>query len=250
MSTQSTKERKAKYNELSNNLNINIRKKPIDLSIKNKEIIFCSNLPFAILLFPLSYVANTESTNSFFCDLENEYKIFGTKSKQIPKMFHFSRLLKKMKEDQLKKAKEDQLSKIKEDQLKNTMKEFKNELKDLKNKLNKIKELELLREQEINEIKNEAKKELSILDDEISDLLEELDVDLTTLELRCKFCGKPHDFKRERELRLLAKEKINEIERLKEEVENNKDKLMDHLLDGEEKISKLLTDLKYEKHDT
>ena len=87
------------------------------------------------------------------------------------------------------------------------MKEFKNALKNFKTILNKIKELELLREQEINEIKNEAKKELSILDDEISDLLEELDVDLTTLELRCKFCGKPHDFKRERELRLLAKKK-------------------------------------------
>ena len=35
----------------------------------------------------------------------------------------------------------------KEDQLKNTMKEFKDELKDLKNILNKIKELELSREQ-------------------------------------------------------------------------------------------------------
>ena len=44
--------------------------------------------------------------------------------------------------------------------------------------------------------------------------------------------------------------KENEIERLKEEVENNKDKLLDHLLAGEDKISKLLTDLKFEKHDT
>ena len=44
MSSQSKKERKAKYNELSNNLNISIRKKPIDLNVKNKQIAFCSNL--------------------------------------------------------------------------------------------------------------------------------------------------------------------------------------------------------------
>ena len=53
-----------------------------------------------------------------------------------------------------------------------------------------------------------------------------------------------------RKIKLLAKEKINEIERLKEEVKNNKDELLDRLLDGKTKISKLLTDLKYEKHDT
>ena len=90
------------------------------------------------------------------------------------------------------------------------MNELKNELKVFKNILNRIKELELLREQEINEIKNETKKELSILDDEISDFLEKLDVDLTTLELRCKFCEKLYDFKKERELRSSAKVKKNQ----------------------------------------
>ena len=99
-----------------------------------------------------------------------------------------------------------------------------------------------MREQEINEIKNETKRKLNILDDEINDILEKLDVNLTTLKLRCIFCGKPYDFKKERELRLSAKEKINKIERLKEKVE-----LLDHLLDGETKVSKLLTDLEYEK---
>ena len=59
-------------------------------------------------------------------------------------------------------------------------KEFKDDLKDLKNILNKIKELELLRAQEINEIKNETKKKLNIIDDEISDILETLDVNVTT----------------------------------------------------------------------
>ena len=41
----------------------------------------------------------------------------------------------------------------------------------------------------------------------------------------------------------ISKKRINEIERLKEEVKSNEDKLFDG-----EKISKLLTDLKYEKH--
>ena len=59
---------------------------------------------------------------------------------------------------------------------------------------------------------------------------------------------KPRDFEKERELRLLAKERINEIETLKEEAKS-KDKLLNHLLDGENKFSKLLTDLEYEKHD-
>ena len=88
-----------------------------------------------------------------------------------------------------------------------------------------------------------------MLHDEISDVLEKLDVDLTTLELRCKFCEKPYNFLKKRELRSSAKEKINEIERLKEEVENNVDGLLDHFLDYEDKISKILTDLKYKKHD-
>ena len=43
------------------------------------------------------------------------------------------------------------------------------------------------------------------------------------------------------------KKRINEIKRLKEEPENNK--LLDHSLDNENKFSKLLTDLEYEKHD-
>ena len=64
--------------------------------------------------------------------------------------------------------------------------EFKHELKSLKNILNEIK-LELLREKEINEIKNERKRKLNMLDDEINDTLEKSDVDLTTLITKCKF---------------------------------------------------------------
>ena len=89
-----------------------------------------------------------------------------------------------------------------------------------------------------------------MLDDEINNILEHIDVNLTTLKLRCIFCEKLHDFEKERKLRLLAKEKIDKIKRLKEEVENNKDELWDHFLDGETKVSKLLADLKYEKIET
>ena len=66
---------------------------------------------------------------------------------------------------------------------------------------------------------------LNVLDYEISDILEKLDVNLTTLELRCSYCKKSDNFEKERELRLLAKEKINKIERLREKAENNRDVL-------------------------
>ena len=81
--------------------------------------------------------------------------------------------------------------KLKEDKLGQTIKEFRDKLKSLKAILNKIKELGLFREQEINEIKNETKRESNMLDDETSKILEKLDVDLTTLRLKCKFLEKP-----------------------------------------------------------
>ena len=84
-----------------------------------------------------------------------------------------------------------------------------------------------------------------MLDDEINYIFKKLDVNLTTLKLIFIFCRKPYDFKKERELGLSAKEKRNKIEGLKEKVE-----LLDHLLDGETKVSKLLTDLEYEKIET
>ena len=107
------------------------------------------------------------------------------------------------------------------------------------------KKLELLREQEVNEIKNETKRKLHMLDDEVNNILEKLDVNLTTLITKCNFFEKSDGFEcveKDRELRILTKNK-NEIKRLKEEVKNSEDKL----LDSETKISKLLTDLEYEK---
>ena len=101
----------------------------------------------------------------------------------------------------------------------------------------------------VNEIENEIKRKLNVLDDEISNILEKLNEDLTTLELRCRFCEKSYDFEKERVFRLSTKERINEIKRRKEKTENNKDKLLNHLLDGETKIFELLTDLEYERQE-
>ena len=60
-----------------------------------------------------------------------------------------------------------------------------------------------------------------MLDDKINDILEKLDVDLTTLRLKCTLkCTKCYEYnsvEKERELRILEKEKINETERLKED---------------------------------
>ena len=101
----------------------------------------------------------------------------------------------------------------------------------------------------MNEIKNETKRKLNMLDDEINHILEKLDVDLTTLILTSNFFEKLYEYdsiKKERKLRILAKEKVNKVERLKEEVKNDEDEL----LDGETKILKLLTDSKFEKIDT
>ena len=74
------------------------------------------------------------------------------------------------------------LKKLKEDIRYTTIKEFENELKDFKKILNRTR---ILREREINEIKNETKRKFNMLDVEISDILENLDVNATVLKLRC-----------------------------------------------------------------
>ena len=117
------KETKAKLNKLSNDLNIklikgnrnfilymknyinngeNLRKKSIDLSIKSKQITFCSNLPFGIL--SLSSYVDIESMNIISSNVDmNEYKLLVTKSKQIVKVLKKLRItlflgfLKKLK---------------------------------------------------------------------------------------------------------------------------------------------------------
>ena len=87
-------------------------------------------------------------------------------------------------------------------------------IQNYKDYLKSFKELKkLLREEEINEIKNTTKRKLNVLNDKLDSLI--------------RF--NTH------------KDEINEIERLKEEVK--------YSYDHETKISKLLTDLKYEKED-
>ena len=75
--------------------------------------------------------------------------------------------------------------------------------------LNEIKRIESLREQELDGVKGK----LNMLDDEINDILEKFDADLKTLELTCNFLEKRHDFEEEIELRLSAKNRINEIKK-------------------------------------
>ena len=118
---------------------------------------------------------------------------------------------------------------------------YKNDVKRLK----EFKELKLLREQEINEINKETKIKLNVLNDEINDVLEKLEFELEHGTLKNRYLKKLNSYEDRIKLRLSAKEEINEIERLKKEVENNEDKL----LDAETKISKLLTDLEYENKD-
>ena len=56
-----------------------------------------------------------------------------------------------------------------------------------------------MREQQINETKNATKWKLNTLDDEKICAIEEIDANLTTLELRYRFFEKPHDFEEGRE---------------------------------------------------
>ena len=46
-----------------------------------------------------------------------------------------------------------------------------------------------------------------MLDDKINNILEKLDVDLKTLELKCKFFEKSNDFEEEIELTIISKKK-------------------------------------------
>ena len=82
MSSHSTKERKSKCNKLSNNLNINIRKKSIDLNIKNNLIYLLEHYYIYQTMLIL-----TQQTVSFY--LENEYKLLGTKSNKYQKCLPF-----------------------------------------------------------------------------------------------------------------------------------------------------------------
>ena len=63
--------------------------------------------------------------------------------------------------------------------------EFKDELKSLKNIFNEIKKTRIIKRTRNKRKKNETKRKLNMLDDEVNDILEKLDVDITALIAKC-----------------------------------------------------------------
>ena len=121
-------------------------------------------------------------------------------------------------------------------------------VKDYKNNVEHLKEqrdLEVLRELEINEIKEEAKIQLNELEIGKKEVLDNLKFELEYGSLRNRYINRSNSYEDEIKLRIEAKVRINEINRLKEEVRNNED----ILLNSDTKIDGLLTDLKYEEKD-
>ena len=110
--------------------------------------------------------------------------------------------------------------------------------------MKELRELEVLRELEIDEIE-EAKIQLNELQIEKNEALDNLKYELEYRSLKKRYLKRSNWYEDEIELRIEAKVRINEINRLKEEVRNNED----ILLNSETEIDKLLTDLKYEEKD-
>ena len=148
-------------NYINNGKNLN--KKPVNLSIKNKQIAFCSNLPFWILSFS-SYV-DIESMNIISSDVDtNEYKLLGTKSKQIVNALKllgmplFLGFLKKLKSDdienELLNCTKSNIAKLRYIMVK----KFKEELKNLQSILNEIEKLEMIRQVEMEQPYEISKK--------------------------------------------------------------------------------------------
>ena len=110
--------------------------------------------------------------------------------------------------------------------------------------MKELRELEVLRELEIDEIE-EAKIQLNELQIEKNEALDNLKYELEYRSLKKRYLKRSNWYEDEIELIIEAKVRINEINRLKEEVRNNED----ILLNSETEIDKLLTDLKYEEKD-
>ena len=138
-----------------------------NLSTKERKTMF--NKPLSYLILFASWI-DVEWTDTFSSNLKNKYELLGTKSKQISKMYFCLGLLRKLREDKLR----------------NTVKEFRDKLKDTKIILNK--KTRIIERTKKKRKKKETKRKLNMLDDEISDILEKLDVNVTTLKLRCRFC--------------------------------------------------------------
>ena len=122
-----------------------------------------------------------------------------------------------------------------------------NKFKDIsqlkKNKLNEMEKIEIIREQQINEIKQDAKIKLNAVNDEINNISENLKFQLKHGTLKNRFFKRVNTYEDEK-VKIISKKEINEIKKLKEEVENNENKL----LNAKTKIFKL-TDLEYDEED-
>ena len=106
-----------------------------------------------------------------------------------------------------------------------------------------MEKVEIIREQQINEIKQNAKIKLNALNDEINNISEKLKFQLKHETLKNRFFKRVNTYEDEK-VKNISKKEINEIKKLKEEVENNENKL----LNAKTKTFKL-TDLKYDEED-
>ena len=106
-----------------------------------------------------------------------------------------------------------------------------------------MEKIEIIREQQINEIKQDAKIKLNALNDEIDNISENLKFQLKHGTLKSRFFKRANTYEDEK-VKIISKKEINEIKKLKEEVENNENKL----LNAKTKIFKL-TDLEYDEED-
>ena len=250
MSSPTRKERKMKFNKLSNNLNIKfiqgtgnsilymkdyinnkkkINRNLIDLGLENKQIAFCAELPFGLLSF-FSYV-DIEAMNVISVYVEmNEYKLLGTKLKKIVNalkllgMPHFLGFFKQLKDEGKIKSDDidNELSKYME--LNKTrliymmIKKFKDSRTDLKAILNEIEKIKIIRELEIEEIKVITQKKLKKLEIEKIDELEEWHVKLRFGIIINRFFKKPNSIEDEIELKKITRKKINGVDRLETKV--------------------------------
>ena len=103
----------------------------------------------------------------------------------------------------------------------------------------------MLRELEIKDKKGEAKIKLNELEIEKNELLDNLKFELEYGSENNRYWKRSNSYEDEIELRIEVKVWIDEINRLKEEVRNNED----ILLNSETETDTLLTNLKYEEKD-
>ena len=103
----------------------------------------------------------------------------------------------------------------------------------------------MLRELEIKDKKGEAKIKLNELEIEKNELLDNLKFELEYGSENNRYWKRSNSYEDEIELRIEVKVRIDEINRLKEEVRNNED----ILLNSETETDTLLTNLKYEEKD-